>query len=855
MSPPRVFIILMLAATVANAQPYVNNANVLPVYNYIAPHLNMTQGASSGIVHFGNGWVFTATYDGVYGMNSNLPAYNNVNVPFFDALRGVTQLFKSNERALLAIADDTIVLYQLNATTVWRQAVYQQDGISFDVQQYGYCVSDCFPAVLNPLIVGSQLVIGTQNYHDSFSQVFSFNTTTLALLWNTTIEYDTTSFAAVSSSPFEHVYIAAQNTVSVSVNSNLYVFKLRLDDGSIDSTPLNTAAPEFAVIGVSNEQLVVSSLYTITFYDSETFTQLRPQVSSSYAFSILYPPMFIDNTWYVLSSEQLNAFDGTTLDKLAWSPIQFDDSALGLAVTEPAQNLVILDGCNVWLANTSGISLMTEFTQQVQQPAPCSPIAASFQTVQWGDISTAFLHLSYQTNGNGGTVITMDYDKGTFVSQATGNFNPIGPAVLDVKERRLYSASMVWGIVQGFAFHTTKNKNNFVATIPSNENQTNGFGFLYNASSKSSYYITMNSLYLIDSIGNVEKVATLLNDFPYVNNNPLIIGQYFVFIASQTVDNDYNNVMCVYDAHTKTIATVQWCGSNIQEPIVVGTIVYTNCPGSDVGAVASIDVSRTPLTVQSYGQNYGRDVSVNENFLVYVEEAHNMCVYDLTHEKLLWETWLTFYSAPVLYRNEGEYNFVFVVGNATATSTVPSLLIIDPSTDGITEIAPLFNASSVQYTIVVKEGGVFGTPGFIYCIGTYNVTAFSMVDDNQVFSYTIDTVTYGPMFEPAAVMDSGVIVLFMSNDYLLVLNALTGDLMWSYSGVIWSVFPFTSDSRNIYFMNYNQVVGVDIMTGAVTSVTSFGMQNAFGYAIDAGLNETTVISADGYIVFAVTTLL
>ena len=152
------------------------------------------------------------------------------------------------------------------------------------------------------------------------------------------------------------------------------------------------------------------------------------------------------------------------------------------------------------------------------------------------------------------------------------------------------------------------------------------------------------------------------------------------------------------------------------------------------------------------------------------------------------------------------------------------------------------------------QDGLFGSDGYVYCIEEDSVAAFNLDTGDMLFYYRVNK-KYGTIVfsEVSPVLfPSGALVLATWENYLLVLDALQGNLVWSYAGKISSLFPITTDNRSLYFVSGNQVVGADIYTGAVTSITSFGVESLFGYGLSPGVDGTTIAAANGYVVYVAT---
>ena len=301
--------------------------------------------------------MFTAAAWAVFGMRTSERVYGPTPVQFLDQLNHVTQLFSTGPSTILAIAGSTLVLYEYNDTDVWRAAWYTDDYLVFDVQhQRGRGVSSIGPLIVNGLVVLGSRNVGLKPSSAPWSTVFAFNATTLDLVWNTTIGWDTTSFAPASCWGDAFVYILAQNTKRGI--TTLRVLKLRLDNGKIIGTPLVTAMSYFTVIGVMNTQLVVASKLYIDIYDTVTWTKLRSTISTDYADWMLYQPAVINNTWYVVQNDLLYAFDNTTSEQLPWSPYQFEGNVRGATLryfSDPlfkpqmtVSPLLLMEDCRVW---------------------------------------------------------------------------------------------------------------------------------------------------------------------------------------------------------------------------------------------------------------------------------------------------------------------------------------------------------------------------------------------------------------------------------------------------------------------------------------------------------------------------
>lgn len=853
----KLLAIVALLASVALAQPFAN-APVFPRYNYVQPPSSKSTTAVVEVV-LARGWAFTATSDGVYGMNTSMPSYAASSVQFFDALTGVTQLFATGPSTLIAVANSTLVLYEHNQTAAWRAAWYRRDDLSFDVQQgtTGGGMSYLGPVGFQGLVIlGSRNLVSTST---SWSLVFAFNMTTLDLVWNTTIGWDTTSFAPATYYGDQFVFIQAQNTYGGS--SNVRVLKLWANNGTIVGSALDTGTSYFTTIGVTNTQLMVTSRYYIDIYDIATWTKLRNTVTSSYASYMLYQPIAVNNTWYALLDDQLFAFDYTTSAQLSWSPKTFTNSVQGAGMRFMSENnmtgvyqanLLMMEGCRVWVVNASGLVKLMEFTQLGQGASQCNPQAATFDWDWTGRFPMIdnVAHLSY-TSSYGGTVIAINYTTGEVLGQATGSFNPVGRGKLDLWHRRMYAASTTGGIIQGFAIPPRRNVGNysdFVAQVPTSDSLTTNYGFAYNATNMSSYYISEDNLYSIDMMGGVAKLAAIPNNAYYVYNNPLIVGQYFVFTAS------YGGTYYLYSYNSvsKSMTSVSVCSlSSSYAMFSVGTVVYGNCDSSSRAAI-SVDVSKTTMTVTSFGTYYGEGLSADSKHVTFVSFG-DLYIFDITGATPVQKfksSSLTLYSAPVLYGDN-----LFIAGRTYGTSgdTSTQLLKIAVPSGSITKLGKLYAS---DYTVIVRQNGVFGSAGMIYCIGTNNVTAFNMGNNEQVFSYGINQTMYGSIVSKAlspVVLSNGAVAFYTSNNYLQVVGGFKGGLAWSYAGASSTIFPITTDGTNIYFARNNQVVGADTYTGAVTSVSSFGSQTLYGYAIVPGVNETTVVGANGYIVFAATT--
>jgi len=139
----------------------------------------------------------------------------------------------------------------------------------------------------------------------------------------------------------------------------------------------------------------------------------------------------------------------------------------------------------------------------------------------------------------------------------------------------------------------------------------------------------------------------------------------------------------------------------------------------------------------------------------------------------------------------------------------------------------------------------------MYVIGYQNVTAYT-TSMTMMFNYKhMNGSIYANYQNNPVVLDnSGAICFYDSNGYFNVLGGFKGGLAWNYPSTYGLYYPVLTDNSSVFFTDGQVVVGADIWSGAVTSISTYLLANSRGFAIAPGMNSTTVVGVtDDEVVF------
>jgi hypothetical protein len=850
----KLVLIAVLLAAVALAQPAVN-APLLPQYNFIA---GSGSDAVVGVVMAAD-YAFTADGKGVWAMNSSMPA--NSEKPFWDALPGVTQMWSwcgnwtnASTCHVHVIAGSGVVLYKMNETTIWRAASFWAQNATFDIisQSGSYNPSYMYPAILPKADnIGAFFVVGTRNTSSVPSGtylpsvVYAFDLMDLSIVWQTPVNSDTTNFATMNCTEF--VWIMTQNTTGF--NSDTVVRKLYMNNGTMTEWSYDTSFSNTVQnIGVMNGQFIVLSAGGYLNFAWYNGTQIDYH-SVPGCGSMPFTPTLLNNTWYAICGSNVYMYDATTLQRK--TTFSANSNILCGTVHEWNMDFVLGSGRRVYVGNSSGISLLVELPDTVNgYSSYCSGARFNYVSPTMKGMPmniTDILHLSF-TSADAGSVIAMNYRTGEVIAQAVSNVAPIGPAMIDYKEHRLYVASTQGNVLQGYDFVPWVNVTSFAVGLTST--YSTEMSLAYNATNRSTYYVARYGLYTIDHMGNYAQLDTF--SYSYSSLQPMIIGQYLVIIDS------YNDVVRIYDSVKGGATTsVSVCSVDTEaQPVAYGSKLIVFCSSYSTTANV-IDLSATtPTAAEIAGSEYRTQNSavVVDKVLVITTGTSTVSGFDWTKDTYTTATFALKMATSGFYNVQSTLavfnNKAYFVARPYSTTTVTSnenTVYSVTSTGALATVGKLMmQTSSDSKVLIIKSGGVFGG-GIMYIIGMTNISAYTTNWD-MMFNYQSTSSISLNLLNPV-VLDTGA-VCFYSSDNFTVVGGFKGGLAWQYpvSGV--QPYAVVSDNVTIYFTDGRYIIGANTYTGGVASLSTYGSGSLRGFAVAFGENSTTVVGVtDNEVIF------
>jgi hypothetical protein len=856
----KLVLIAALVAAVALAQPAVN-APLLPQSNYIA---GTGSDAVVGVV-LASSYAFTADSNGVWG--TNVTKASNEQMPFWDALPGVTQMWawcgnwtNASTCHLHVIAGPTVALYYMNETMVWRAATFMAKNATFNIVSDSRSPSYMYPAMMQSADGMSMFfVIGTRNTSNvpsgTFlpSTVYAFNAKDLSVMWSTVVNSDTSNFQTANCSDF--VWIMTQNQTfgySDTVVRKLYPNNGTLLDWSVDTGMSNSNQN----IGVENGQFMVLSgggYLTFGYYNG---TMIKTDYSiPTTCYTMPYSPVLINSTWFAICGTYVEMWDSAT--GVRKTPFIASNSIRCAAVHEGNQDFILSGGDIVYVGNASGITQLLNLPNSIGGGGGSSTCTgARFNWIlpkflsTWSNI-TDIVHLSY-VGYYSGSVLAVNYRTGEVLAQAAAEVSPLGAAMIDWADRRLFTASTTGNILQGYEFVPMNvNTTSFVADLSGATGSSTTFSIAYNATNRSTYYISTYNLYSVDYMGGIEQIST----FNYVSSSvqPVIVGQFLVFSDS------YNDDVYVYDSVAKKLTSLSVSDIDSTVNFFVSGMKVVVFVGSYSTAAYIIDLSAstlaaTAITASSYRQVNG--AAVVGTTLVINTGSSSVSGYDMTKSTYTTASFVLntaknnlylVLSAPVTYKMEA-YFVGYTVSTTGTGSSVTAVYSVTAS-GSMTKVGALTTQTTTERkSLIIKSGGVFGG-AVMYIIGSQNVTAYTTswaMMFNYMSNHTIVT-TSSPSLP--TVLDTGAVCFFTVYAFTVV-GGFKGGRAWNYNTSS-NYYPAMTDNTTIYFTDGQFVIGADTYTGAVTSLSTYGSSQIRGFAIAAGMNSTTVVGAtDDELVFA-----
>ncbi|CUG06075.1 Hypothetical protein, putative [Bodo saltans] len=853
------FLIAALVASVALAQPAVN-APLLPQSSYVT---GTGSSAVVGVVLASN-YAFTADSNGVWGTNINKAS--NEESPFWDALPGVTQMWawcsnwtNANTCNLHVIAGPAVALYQMNETTVWRASTFLAENATFNIISDSRSPSYMYPAML-PMADGSGYfyVLGTQNTSSSTtttslpSTVYAFNAMDLSVVWSTVVNADTSNFQTANCS--EYVWILTQNQTFG--YSDTIIRKLDPNNGALLDWSLDTQMSNSVQnIGVANGQFMVlayGGYLTFGFYNGTTIS-LDFSIPTTCG-TMPYAPALINSTWYAICGTYVEMWDSVT--GVRQTPFIASNSIRCAAVHEGSNDFVLSGGDAVYVANASGISQLINLPDSIGGGVSSTCTGASFNWVSSKylptfDNITDIVHLSY-IGYYSGSVLAINFRSGAVLAQAAANVSPLGGAIVDWEKRRLYTSSTAGNILQGYQFvPVSASTTSFIADLSDATGSSTTFSIAYNATNRSTYYISTYNLYTVDHMGETEQLAT----FSYVSSSvqPVIVEQFLVFSDS------YNDNVFVWDSVEKVLTTLSVDDIDTSVNFFVSEMKVIAFVQTYSTAAFVVDLSASTLTATAIAADSYRQVSgatVIGTTLVINTGGSSVSGFDFTNQTFTTPVFVLntanddlylVLSPPQAFNNEA-YFVGYTVSTTIVGATGNSVFSVNAS-GWMTKVGELPTQHSTETkTLSIKSGNVFGGT-IMYIIGSQNVTAYS-TNWTMLFNYKSDQ-TIITLSSPSlpTVLDTGAICFFTTYAFTVV-DGFAGGLAWYYNATS-NYYPALTDNTTIYFSDGQYVIGAATYTGAVTSLSTFGNSQIRGYAIAAGGTTTTIIGAtDDELVFA-----
>ena len=871
-------LIVALMACAAIAQPFVN-VPPLPLYNYVERNSGTASYPTVGAV-VAAGWAFTADGSGVYAMNKSAPM--NTVPTWYDSLSGVTNMYalgpwnNMSMSCLIVIAGPMIVQYRFNETNIWRSNWFMAKNATFNLRTDGTssAPNNLQPVfVANPSGMGWLMVLGTSNtsnYATSValpSTVYAFNPWDLSIEWQTVMNSDTTNFQMANCDTF--IWILTQNRTFG--YSNVKLTRLFINNGTRDTWWYNTQdSSSVAYVSVQYSRFMIFSSNGYATIGALNGTILNKD-SFSGCSTMPFVPLVANSTWVFTCNTRFYRYSNESSQLIA--AFSADSTIYCGSMNQMTNDIVFVGGQYVYVWNASGTTTLFELGTPLQSSYNGVCTGATFNYEfgheQLPSMVMNLVHLSFSSyySGDPGEVLVVDYKNGNIVAQLSAEVRAFGPVVVDHFLGKAFVASSRNPVLLSYDFsrmHNTNMSIGYVTKIAST--YPTRFSLAYNGTNYSAYYISQNGdgIFSVDYLGNQALVAS--PDIDYVYVQPIIVGQYLVML-----DSGYNELW-VYDSVAKTTKSVSICDPSIRlMPLVYKTKVIVFCSyagaswGDSVAQLVDISMSTltvvkpfTPKSATSYTPELG-GVIVGTTFIV-ATVTNEIRGFDLSVAAAtnLWT--IATLQVSTIQSNFVAWNglayFIAVPVATIGTTTVditPYIFSVSPGLGLTAKLQRLSTNNDVYIkSLFIKTGGVFGG-GLAYVIGSQNVTAYT-VSWSPVFTYkhnsTITTMQQG---NPTILDNSGAVCFYDNSGNFNVVGGFKGGLAWQYPATTGIYYPVLTDNVSVYFTDGTVVVGADIYSGAVSSISTFqyGTTRGFGLTALSFWNASVVVGVTSdQVVFA-----
>ncbi|CUE74266.1 GPI-anchored surface protein, putative [Bodo saltans] len=780
-------------------------------------------------------FAFTADANVVWGLNLEVAV--NEQTPFQDTLTGVTQMWswcvdpsKVDTCRLHVIAGPTVVMYSLNESAVWRAAEFSlSNGGVFDIISQpspSFALSPS-PSYMFPVVVpyfgsssGAIFVLGTNTSvipnNLPQSTIYAFDVLNLSVVWSTDIDSDTSNF--VTKSCGEYVWILTQNQSDTNGTPYTVVRKLDPETGTLvaDWAYNTTLSSTIQNIGVGGGQFMVldaSGRLTFAFTNGTTITSgyRIPKECDRMPFS----PMLLNSTWYAMCGTYVEMWDAVSITPLTpfVAPYGIHCGALR---TRSSEFVFGTDSASLYIATDDGVQSFTNMPD-VGVLSACTGIAfdATNDDVLYQSVNSYY----------GGLLLVISVSNRSVMSKAAASVSPFGPPATDRQRRQLVVANVNGYVLQSYAF-TPMNSTSFSTSFWSRTTQTLQYAMNYNPTTETIYYLGALALYSISLNGTVSTLANFSQFLP--SATPLtFVGSFLVFAC-----ND-NSFVYVFDTVTNEMSTLSG-GFNIDptaQPVVLPDstkvvmfstsdsvaayvmdaantssyqVIAADSPRTINGAAFMTTFVGTMLVINTGGTSIcGFNVTSLSN-AVYPVPLFNTTVTNSNITSVI--------SAPTAYQDSAAY---FV-----AQVQYRSIAVFSVDAHGeVREVGLLpSQATTTPKLLVIQNSGPIP---LMYMFGEYNVETYTLDGFKPVFSYQSPNViiaTSSPLQTPTFL--EGGLICFYTTFAFTVLNA-SGEFVWSYRST--GAMPPVTDGVNIFFSDGQYVIGANAQSGAVSSLSSYGL--------------------------------
>jgi hypothetical protein len=682
------------------------------------------------------------------------------------------------------------------------------------------------------------------------STVFAFDVQDLTVVWSTTVNSDTSNF--VTKTCANYVWIMTQNQTTAANDTQPFtvVRKLSLMTGELQNdwalnTSLSNAVQNIGVDGGQIMVLAASGHLTLAFVNGTVIaSRYRIPVPSSCDHMPFSPMLLNATTWFAVCGTYVVMWDANSGRQL---PSFIAPHGISCGAVRPSNSdFVFAADSTSYIATASGVRVLS-YLPDVGVLSACTGLAFD---VSNDDTAYQSINSYY-----GGLLLVLNVSTGAVISQAVASVSPFGPPAVDRQHRGLFVANINGYVIQGYSFVPPGSTTSFSLSFYNHTTSSLQYPFAYNPVTSTMYYLSMFALYTISLAGAVDKVANF-SFLPSVAT-PLTFVEHFVIAAC----ND-NAFVFVFDTVANTIAYIYGYGTfevddNVS-PLVFGSkVVLFSSTDTDsayvidtrnqstyhpIPADSSRTVNGAALLLRSASGGGGGVLVVNTG-------ASSICGYNISDAmRPLFNTSqsngniTSIISAPVAADGGGGGAAYFVAqvqyGAAVAVFMVTAL-------GDVREVGVLAShtTSAVKFLIIKSSGSAELSQPTLYVFGDYTVAAYTL-GWKSIFSFSTSNMILSspsPLTEPT-LLPAGLICFYTTSSFT-VLHQQSGELAWEYAPSN-GMMPAMTDGINIYFSDGEYVIAADARTGAVQSLSSYGLGTLQGQSTLVAGSIALVVSSN-----------